>query len=51
MSLLDALFVGLLAFTDLGIILFMRRRRIRRAMVERVLGRSLKRAFQRNALH
>lgn len=50
MSLIDALTVLLLAITDLCIILYLRRRRIRRAMVERVLGRSLKRAFQRDAL-
>jgi hypothetical protein len=47
---LDSMFVAFLAIADLGIILFMRRRRIRRAMVERVLGRSLKKAFQRDAI-
>ena len=50
MSLVDVLAIVLLVITDIGILAFLRRRRIRQAMVERVLGRSLKRVMERDAL-
>ena len=50
MSWVDAAVISLLALIDLCIILYLRRRKIRRAMVERILGRSLKDAIERDTM-